>query len=298
MGIHVLYGKEPYLIDYNKAKYVDMISVPEINLGYFEEWSDNVIRFLMTYPILDQVRVAIVTCKSFKSLGDGDSFEKYLKSPSPMGELVIIIKDVDKRCSLYKRLNKMPNVLVECDKLVDARKLQHFLVSEIKKRGGEMSQNAYTLFLRRENYIDRDDINLYNLLSDIDRLIAYDRIITEDTVRLLVKENLTENIFGIAKMIQNKDTVSLRNQAFMLSGNAIGTLSALLREYRIAWKNKFFDSQLIGTKYIALSSLEESVLREGMNIIISSIDGIKNGSLPEKNALFFTFMKLVSLHRN
>ena len=96
MGIHVFYGNEPYSIDFYRKKYENMVVNKELNLMIFDAWSEDVSSYLMTYPIMEEKKVVIISC-SLKDLGT--AFNKYLKNPCQTTELVLILKDLDKRCN-------------------------------------------------------------------------------------------------------------------------------------------------------------------------------------------------------
>ena len=294
--LRILYGNEPYLIDYFKKKFSEGLAFPEMNLLTLREWSREVLDFLSTYPVMDEFRVVVLYLDSFKEFEKAVSGnEKFLASviASPTQRLVVITGDVDKRSSFYKKLSKDANkVMLSCEKLDDIR-LRKAIMSEVARLGATMDDDAYALLADKENYAERDDINLLNVYGDIARLASYDKHITKDTVDLLVKANIQQNIFGICKMIQSGNLRALKGQAEVLEGSEIGVLSALLREYRLAFKGKFFSAKEIGVKYIALSGLSMQEITEGMSFILSVIDGMKDGSIPQSDALNYVFLKLV-----
>lgn len=293
MGINVFYGNEPYSIDFYRKKYENMVVNKELNLMKFDAWSEDVSSYLMTYPVMEEKKVAIVSC----SLKDLDTtFNKYLENPCQTTELVLILKDVDKRSAIYKKLQKA-GTITECNKIQDTQKLQNMLLREVGKNGARISQNAYRLFMEKENYLEMENITLYNLFSDIERLAKFNPDITEETVNLLIPDNLSKKMFGIAKMLMSGDCTGLIQQAQVLSSDTMGTLGALLREYRIAYKAKYFSINQIGIKYPPVfSKLPKNTLVDGMDIVLSSIDGIKNGTLVEEQTLPYTFAKLLHLH--
>ena len=294
--LKILYGNEPYLIDYFKKKFTEGLAFPEMNLLTLREWSREVPDFLSTYPVMDEFRVVVLYLDSFKEFEKAVSGnEKFLSSviASPTQRFVVITGDVDKRTSFYKKLSKDANkVLLSCEKMDEVR-LKKAIMTEVARLGATMDDDTYALFADKENYAERDDINLLNVYGDIARLASYDKHITKENVELLVKANIQENVFGICKMIQSGNLRALKGQAEVLEGSEIGVLSALLREYRLAFKGKFFSAKEIGVKYIALSGLSMQEITEGMSFILSVIDGMKDGSIPPSDALRYVFLKLV-----
>ena len=296
MAVHILYGNEPYLIDYNKRKLSEGISMPGMNISTFDELNQDVADFLTSYPVFDDRKVAIVHISDVKELGKNAIFDSYLKAPFADTELVIIAKECDKRSKTYKTVHAQ-KLIVLCDKVTEPKVLEKILLKEVSKAGGRITPDAYKLMLELINYEEHEEVSIYNIISDIHKLVSYNSDITVDSVKLLIKENPVDNVFAIAKLIISGNTKALKQQAALLSDNQIGTLAALLREYRIAWKSKFFPADMIGVKFITLANTDTETLFEGMKIINSAIDGLKNGSLPEKESLFYTFMKLINLHK-
>lgn len=294
--LRILYGNEPYLIDYFKKKLTEGLAFPEMNLLTLREWSREVPDFLSTYPVMDEFRVVVLYLDSFKEFEKAVSGnEKFLSSviASPTQRFVVITGDVDKRTSFYKKLSKDAHkVLLSCEKMDEVR-LKKAIMTEVARLGATMDDDTYALFADKENYAERDDINLLNVYGDIARLASYDKHITKENVELLVRANIQENVFGICKMIQSGNLRALKGQAEVLEGSEIGVLSALLREYRLAFKGKFFSAKEIGVKYIALSGLSMQEITEGMSFILSVIDGMKDGSIPPSDALRYVFLKLV-----
>jgi len=289
MGIHVFYGDEPYILSYHRKAFEGKVS-QEINIDFFDKWDEQIVPFVKTCPLFDAVRVAIVTCDK---LSDVSLSEKEIADlmADTVAELVVFPNTVDKRSKIYKLLSDK-KVITECNKLTDMEKVKRLLLKEVSKRGGRVTEDALNLFLKRENYPEHEDVSLFNLFSDLDRLLSYNLDITADNVKKLIKENVSEEVFGIAKMIQARDPVGLSKQAAVAS-KPIGTLSALLREYRIAYKAKYFPVKDIGVKYAGLSTFSKEELVYGIEVITDAIAGIKNGSMQEKNALKYCFWKLI-----
>lgn len=294
----ILYGDEPYMIEARRKSLEKKITLPELNLLKTDGWSMDVVTFLSTYPVADDNKLAVVNVKDLKELNT-DSFQSYIEMPSSYGQLLVIAEKVDKRSVLYKKLSK-EKVFVECGKVTDAEQLKAILLREVQSLDGKMTAEAYRLFLQKENYGDeaRADISILNLLSDLHRLVAWNPEITVDSVNLLIKDNYAAKTFAVSKLIADGDVPGLRVQAELLKNDAIGNLSALLREYRIAWKSQYFPNSEIGVSFISFKKLATEKLERAIDIIMSALDGIKDGSLPSESVLMYTYLQLVELHKN
>lgn len=109
--------------------------------------------------------------------------------------------------------------------------------------------------------------------------------ITLENVKAIIPEHEKDNVFAIAKLIQAGDINALRTQTTLLQGNEIGTLSALLREYRLAYKASFFPARDVGVGNIVFQGKDRNQLLDGINLITNSIDQIKYGAIPISVAL-------------
>lgn len=206
----------------------------------------------------------------------------------------MICTRADARTSFYKEAVKN-GWLVLCNKYTELSKVSAILKKEVVRQDATITEEALDLFLKKTNYLELPEVDLYFLVNELRKLAAYDSQITEDTVSLLIKDNIAENTFGIVRLLQNRDIAGLRAQAELLGDNPIGTLSALLWQFRIGYKLKYFSLKDIGVKYCYLKDKDKTYLINGFGIIQNAIDGIKNGSIPEKNVLEYVFFKLLAL---
>lgn len=289
--VYALFGQEPYVRDGYKRAILKDIENTDFNVRTFEVFSEETASFLSTMPLFGTKKVALVTAKSFKELAD-PATKPYLEQPSPDTCLVFFVEDVDKRTAAYKEFQKKGWNL-PCEKLTE-KQLKGVLLKHIQMLGGSITEAAYRVFLEREAYFEREDVTVYTLISDLEKLVNLDKNITEQTVSELIQKNLVDDTWSIAKMIQVGDLKGLMEQAEVLSGEQIRTLSALLREYRIAYKAKYFPKKEIGVTTILFEDIPKDQLTEGIRIITDAIAGIKAGHAG--NSLKETFLRLVRLH--
>lgn len=294
MLINILYGPEPFLLDRYKKKYTSLVQNPALNLSTFYGIEENLYSILYTYPVLDAERTVILYLDDLKMLGEDRKLHSFLENPSSFINFIVICKKADERTSLYKRL-KSKGYITSCQKIADEKRLGKILLNEIAQRGGKIKEDAYALFLEKENYLERDDITLLNLISDIDRLVSYSSVITVDSVNALISDNPSKKMFELAKMIQRADFKRLRQQADIFSGTEISALAALLREYRIAWKSKYFSVGAIGVRTPLFAKESEEHLLKAMRIVTSAIDAIKYGTIPKDSIMLYTFTQLMYL---
>jgi len=293
MDVNIIIGNEPYLADYKKRKLTGNLNLPELNLAAFSEFTTEVVEFLITCPIGDSVKVAVVKIQDLAEL-ENEAFQDYLHNPCPSGRLIIVARNYNAKSQIYIRLKKM-SLLIYCEKEKSTERVKKILQQELGRLGASMDAQVMQLFLEKENYFNIEEINLYNLVQDLRNVVSYSagKHVTVTDVEKIVEGNDEEKVFQVARFLINRDINNLKKQAAILSYNAIGTLFALLREFRIAYKAKYFTPQEIDVKYVALKELNKTVLIKGMELILDTTDKIKQGRISSKQALEYVFLQIL-----
>lgn len=179
--------------------------------------------------------------------------------------------------------------------------LQKWILGYIKKQNCKITKGAYEEFLMRINY-EMEDVNLYHVKSALNRLCITQDEITTELVQRLVQLNEREDIFKLICLIDKGKTAELFHQADLIiqnSGqNVIGTLSLLLRSYRILYKVNVCGCSLqeVGVHqrtYIPKMSLEQA--DAGIDIIQKAVNGIKSGRYAQDFAFRLCLSQLCQL---
>lgn len=302
--IKFLYGDEPYLIEKEKRALLNQIQMPEVNLMRFDAWGKEVFTYLSTYPLMDEFKLAIIECANLSSFGNS-SFSKYLENPFPSSTLLVIVESIDARTKLAKQL-KEKGFLQECNILRNQSELKKILLEEIHKRGGTISEDAYTHFLQREQYVPDGNRTLLNLISDLDRLISYQPEITAQTIDLLVEENIIVKAFSIADMIASHNLSGLRKQANAITGagtdEIFKCIGAILYGLKLAWKCQYYSKKDIGVwnnQEIGYGFYSKAQLQQAIRFVVDVRAGLMGGNnpLPSSSAMEYIFLKLVAIER-
>lgn len=291
--IKILLGNEPCLIDYQKRKFIHGISIPELNLKTADVFTEDIIDFLRSCPIIDSFKAAVINLDDLRDL-DTPVFAGYRNAPVKDSALVVTAREYDARTSFFKSCSR-DGLLEIHDKKEAINWIPSLLSKKAAKRGVSFSGNALSVFMEQENYIEREDITLYTLLNDLNSLTALGNPVTEDMVHYFMKKNQVNDVFGVASMVARRDTAALRLQAALLAGNEIAALAALLREYRIAYKAKYFSYSDIGAGQTCFNELSTSVLLESIRIITDAISSLKSGKGLRRLALETVYFKLISI---
>lgn len=294
MKNELIFGTEPYLIKAYREKVVKGISMPDMNILESNQFTDTERDFARQAPFLDARRVLIL---QFDKLSANELLEKYLKEPSAKTDLFLFVKEIDKRLALYKRFPE--GGIKQFDKAPEM--LKRWILGYLKKQNCRITEKAYAELLGRINY-EMDDVNLYHVQSALKKLCSTSEDITPELVKRLVPVNEKEDVFRLIELIDRRETRELFHQAdIMLQGgeqNVIGTLSLLLRSYRILYKVNVGGCSLrdAGVYYRTyVPNLSGRQAEKGIQIIQEIINGIKGGMYMQDFALRFCLSKLCQI---
>ncbi len=296
MKNELIFGNEPYLLHAYRAEAVKGIVMPEFNLMETEQFTQTERDFAKQMPFMGNRRVLIV---SMEKLAANEFLEKYLKEPAPKTDLYIFAGEIDKRLSLYKKFPK--ESVKQLDK--DMGMLQKWILGYIKRQNCKITKGAYEEFLMRINY-EMEDVNLYHVKSALNRLCTTQDEITTELVQRLVQVNEREDVFKLICLIDKGRTTDLFHQADLIiqngGQNVIGTLSLLLRSYRILYKVNVCGCSLQEAgvhqrTYIPKMTLEQA--DEGIDIIQKAVNGIKSGRYAQDFAFRLCLSQLCQLKK-
>jgi len=293
--IQVLYGDEPYGIEKRKKKVISGLSTPQMNFEMRQGKFDiDMQTACLTYPFLDDRKVILLDVESLKAL-DTKEFKDYLKAPNKTTDLIIIVRNVDQRLKMFKAL-KEANLLVPCMKLKSEKELTTVLCAEIKSRGGQITGNAMNEFLKRLNY-SKEGVNLLYAVGFIETLININKDIDEGMVKRYMPSNEEANEFWLSSLIKARDADNLYKQLSLIPNDEdIKVLSLLLKDYRVAYKLKYFGEKEVGTARTEFAELSKEMLNKAMNVITEGIYAIKSGYLPKEHALKSVCSQLLTIN--
>ena len=295
--LKVFVGNEPYMVDYQIKKLSQEIMFPDFNLLKADSLGESVSEFLDTFPIMEEKRCAVVNVKNLKEL-ESSFFTSLLKKEQcgKNGNIVlIVVDDYDKRTSLYKELVK-GDFLITYDKTVLVNKVPACLVKRAASLNVSFADGVVEEMLKRCGYVENEECNLYTLFGYVNSMapLAENGIVTMNVMTDIVPSYFQSDTFGLAKLICAKDLTALAIQAQVQRGNEIPVLSALLREYRIAYKAVYYSLKEIGVTYSPFLKRDKEYLLYGLNLLTDTIAGIKGGTVMEATCLMGVFLKLCS----
>ncbi len=294
MRNELIFGTEPYLINSYRKKVTKDVGMPDINLLVADQFTEAERDFAKQAPFMASRRVLVL---QFEKLQANALLEKYLENPSKGTDLFLFVKEIDRRLTLYKRFDK--DSVRQFNK--EGQVLERFILSHVRKNACKITKQAYEELLYRINY-DMEDVSLYHVKSALEKLCATSGEITPDLVKRLVPLNEKEDIFRLIQLIDERRTAELFHQADLLlengEQNVIGTLSLLLRSYRILYKLGACGCTLKEAGVHArtyIPKLTAGQADEGIAVIQDAVNGIKSGVYPPEFALRFCLSKLCQI---
>ncbi len=202
-----------------------------IYINYDESNIDNVIDECAYFSLMNEEKIVIV--KNFKINTSSKPLEKYLDNPNPNTKLILVVDNIDKRSTLYKKI-KEKGTIIE--------------ISELKT--SELSNKINNYCKSKNIQIDYASVNLltlYNLnnydliLNEIDKLSIISKKITEDVITTYASRLNGEDTFTLCDAITSKNYLAISElvEKFIIEKMEVVPFVALLAgQYRIIYATK------------------------------------------------------------
>ena len=297
MSKMLIYGKEPYLIREYKRHIIGQIAIPDFNLLVTTEFGEKEQDFVMQSPFLTDRRVLIIEVDNLRA---DKVLEKNLNKDYPSTDIYLFPKEIDKRLTLFKAFDPKNETKV-FDKLGE-KELEGFVISRINDCGCRIRQTSYQILMERINY-GLEEVTLFDVVHVLDRLCSIRGEITKELIKAVVPKHEKENAFALIELIAEGKAGELFHQCTLIldnsSSNAIGTLSLLLRSYRIAYKNACgYSLKDLGVNpRTFIPKLTRETSDQCMQMIQNYINLIKSGKLNQKEAIRLCFTRLCAIQK-
>lgn len=295
--VYLVYGSDPFIVRWNTKNLLKIVENKDFDLRVSENMDADVYTYLCQYPMFGEHRGVLLRISKLSDLDKNTYFEKYLKKGEKTPSILVINADsVDTRISLYKRVCKEPGCkVIKCDKL-DEKRLTASILKHLNECGARITKDALKLFISRVNYLEIEEVNMYELINTLDKLVQYCKDITVDSVRAVVKENVKDNIFSLTSMLLSGDMASCYKQLDVLLNkrqSPINIFSLLLREFRLAYKADALgvDKTALGV-YFAPRKLPRAVCVRCMEILNDAVNSCKASIFQDKELVKIVFEQL------
>lgn len=281
--IQFLTGNEPLLINEYKRSVIKDLENVDFNYLHSSNCGPDEIQYAFAQPFFSDRKVLALT---LTDLSEAEEMSTYFESPAETTYLLITSSKVDKRGKIYK-LFKNNGWIKEFDK-VDVSRLRQYILSIIKKYGGAITEDAFSLLLKRLNYQNDENCNLYTVRTRVKEVLFFNSEITVDVVNAILDKTIDEDIFALSNHLLKGDRLevfSLVQHLLDKKEQPIAILSLLLRNFRVALKAQYFSNVNQAATEIGVSPYQlkpyvgasNDVLTFGLELMQSSIRKIKQG---------------------
>ena len=294
--IQIYYGCEAYKMDLLKE--VALKDVDEFNHQNFAGMSEDILTFLNEQSLIAGKKVAVVNLLDLSEL-EHSVYKSITEEYAETEDIAVLFcaKSADKRRKFVKEIIKNAK---ECGRCASEPELAKIIRFEAKVKGYVFEPAAEKMFIERTGYLIDDSLNLYhikNMVLDLTEL-SENGIITEETVMTNIPENILFNAFTLTALIEQGKIGEVKKQvAKIKDGNTISAISAMLYDFRTTYKIKLgMNSKEVGVfKESPFLKYSEAQLLDCINICCKTIEKIKCGEIPEKDALMYACLEITKI---
>lgn len=279
--VTVIYGAEPWLCDRYREKEIGGMDFIRATSFSSKESQTLKTQFLFGEPcvclVLDDVK------------GINDKLLSYVAEPIEDSTLVIQVKEYDNRSKAFKQLISAKGVqLIEC-KRYNQKQYLSFLLNRIEKSGKKITADDMNLLAERIGYLKDDDLTLYSVENILNNLInASADVITAELIDDIVPLRNAVDRFGIAPLISKgeKEKVIALLPEIRKQVGTVAFLNILLREFRIAYKSKYFSREEIGAACYNFKDWSIERIKNALVDTNNVIQAVTSSLMPEEAALY------------
>ncbi|MEG1495064.1 MAG: DNA polymerase III subunit delta [Bacilli bacterium] len=251
--VYILTNNDDYLIQNKLEELITEASNYEvIKYDLLTSSIEQVIEDLDTYNFLNNNKFIIVSnCNFLTSEGDKnfneELFLKYIDNPNPLNTLVLLVKKLDERKKIVKKLLMNSKVNVPTLEINIARKIK----DELQVANYQMSDSDI-------NYLIDYCLNNNNkIMSELEKLKLYTyslKCITRDDINNLVTKEIDGNIFSlIDAIIAKSKAAAFEIYQELLSHNEeqVKIMIVLANQFRLLYQVKILKLEGLSAPEIA-----------------------------------------------
>ncbi len=202
-----------------------------VTLNYDEVGIDNVLDECAYFSLLNEEKIVIV--KNFKINNASKPLEKYLDNPNLNTRLILVVDNLDKRSSIYKKIKEKGTVIEISE--ISSNDLINKINNYAKKH------NIIIDYLAINKLIDYNLANYDLILNEIDKIGIITNKITTDIIDEYSSKLNGEDTFNLCDAITSKNYKKINElvDKFILEKMEVVPLVALLAgQYRIIYATK------------------------------------------------------------
>lgn len=291
MSILLLLGNEPEKVKRHISRLTEEVNLPEMNILQVDGpiADENTIEFCYTSPLMSAQKLFIV---KYDKLTTDPILQRILESNPSITTICVVAADIDKRSKISKLLKANT---IKCNKF-SLQEITKYINNTIEKQNLSATDEIIQEFILRTGYFENDTISFITLRNQLEQLCNYlvathSKTVTMDIVDRLLPFTATTGIWKLLEVLEAGNSKLLFDSAHYLiheDSNAIGIMSALAYNIRIAFKASFFGDispyeiakrlgvyNINSNPFLHYNSKKLSLM---IDIIQDGIKSIKNGS--------------------
>ena len=232
-NIYVIISSDSYLINEEKEKLIKSSGIDSFNISSYNFLDSDPLEILnemMTVSLLGEQRMVVITEPEFlkstyKNQAIVDKFINYFENENEDTILLIVSEnDLDGKIkinSVLKSKAKISKIAA-----IQGDDLSSWIVNRLSSEGYKIDSSALN------ELIERTEGDIMHINNELEKLKLYqeDKVITYNSVKLLVSRNLEDNIFNLlnAFIANDKKTLFAIYEDFMtLNEDEMRIISAI-----------------------------------------------------------------------
>ena len=199
-NIFVIISNDSYLINEEKEKLIKSSGIDQFNISSYNFLDSDPLEILnemMTVSLLGEQRMVIITEPEFlkstyKNQAIVDKFINYFENENEDTILVIVSEnDLEGKIKINSVLKSKAKIIKIA--AIEGDNLSSWIVNRLSGEGYKIDSSALS------ELIERTEGDIMQINNELEKLKLYqdDKVITYNSVKLLVSRNLEDNIFNL-----------------------------------------------------------------------------------------------------
>ncbi len=272
--LKIWYGAEPYLIQTAKAKEKAEIENPDLNvIDCGDELDEEAYNKCYDSAFFAEKKYLVFTAADLKN-----PYIAKLIADEPDNEVRIIVSKFEANLKVAKSLR--PDQVKEFKRLSEAD-IPKFVKYFLSKWKTNIREKDFDYLISRIGYPTRPDCDLYTVKNWLQALFSLEEVTRED-IDFVIPPEENANAFALFKLLsegQAQKYFALADK-LLITEDAIGLLSLLLSNFRIAYKASLVTGnpeKEIGVPKYRITTLPEEICTKSMTLLQDGVNAIKSG---------------------
>lgn len=270
--LKIWYGAEPYLIQSLKAKEEALVENPEFNvIDFGDELDETAYNQCYETGFFTDKKYLVFTTADLKN-----PYIAKLIENEPENEVRIIVSKFEANLKVAKSLK--PEQVQEFKRLSD-KDMPKFVKYFLSKWKTNIRETDFNYLITRIGYSGRENCDLYTVKNWLQELFSLDEV-TKADIDFVIPPDEKANAFALFKLLSEGEKYFELAEKLLVTEEAIGLLSLLLSNFRIAYKVSIVTGNPegeIGVPKYRIANIPEETCIKGMSLLQEGVNAIKSG---------------------